>query len=381
MRVFYTLSRYLVGLILIFSGAIKINDPVGTQIKLEEYFSLFSTDFTSIFEILIPYALMISVFLCCLEIVIGVALIINYRMKLISKILLGLIVFFTFLTFYSAYFNKVTDCGCFGDAIKLTPWQSFYKDLILLSFSLIIYFLHSKLRYQDGFFKIKIFEDNVFKNGVIIFISVISLVISYTAINFLPFIDFRPYKVGNYIPDLMQPSEELKYSYIMEKNGRNYEFDNYPNDESFTFKEIKLLNPEAEPKISDYSLWNEDGDFTNESFLGNKLFIVIHDVNKLGIDRRKINEFIIKLKKLKSDINFWVEPIVLTSSDSKSLSSFLDKNKISIKSIYGDATVLKTMIRSNPGFLLMRNGTVRGKWHFNKFPDPTEILSGVNITF
>lgn len=381
MRVFYTLSRYLVGLILIFSGAIKINDPVGTQIKLEEYFSLFSTDFTSIFEILIPYALMISVFLCCLEIVIGVALIINYRMKLISKILLGLIVFFTFLTFYSAYFNKVTDCGCFGDAIKLTPWQSFYKDLILLSFSLIIYFLHSKLRYQDGFFKIKIFEDNVFKNGVIIFISVISLVISYTAINFLPFIDFRPYKVGNYIPDLMQPSEVLKYSYIMEKNGRNYEFDNYPNDESFTFKEIKLLNPEAEPKISDYSLWNEDGDFTNESFLGNKLFIVIHDVNKLGIDRRKINEFIIKLKKLKSDINFWVEPIVLTSSDSKSLSSFLDKNKISIKSIYGDATVLKTMIRSNPGFLLMRNGTVRGKWHFNKFPDPTEILSGVNITF
>ena len=381
MRVFYTLSRYLVGLILIFSGAIKINDPVGTQIKLEEYFSLFSTDFTSIFEILIPYALMISVFLCCLEIVIGVALIINYKMRLISKILLGLIVFFTFLTFYSAYFNKVTDCGCFGDAIKLTPWQSFYKDLILLSFSLIIYFLHSKLRYQDGFFKIKIFEDNVFKNGVIIFISVISLIISYTAINFLPFIDFRPYKVGNYIPDLMQPSEELKYSYIMEKNGRNYEFDNYPNDESFTFKEIKLLNPEAEPKISDYSLWNEDGDFTNESFLGNKLFIVIHDVNKLGIDRRKINEFIIKLKKLKSDINFWVEPIVLTSSDSKSLSSFLDKNKISIKSIYGDASVLKTMIRSNPGFLLMRNGTVRGKWHFNKFPDPTEILSGVNITF
>ena len=381
MRVFYTLSRYLVGLILIFSGAIKINDPVGTQIKLEEYFSLFSTDFTSIFEILIPYALMISVFLCCLEIVIGVALIINYRMRLISKILLGLIVFFTFLTFYSAFFNKVTDCGCFGDAIKLTPWQSFYKDLILLSFSLIIYFLHSKLRYQDGFFKIKIFEDNVFKNGVIIFTSVISLVISYTAINFLPFIDFRPYKVGNYIPDLMQPSEVLKYSYIMEKNGRNYEFDNYPNDESFTFKEIKLLNPEAQPKISDYSLWNEDGDFTNESFLGNKLFIVIHDVNKLGIDRRKINEFIIKLKKLKSDINFWVEPIVLTSSDSKSISSFLDKHKISIKSIYGDATVLKTMIRSNPGFLLMRNGTVRGKWHFNKFPDPTEILSGVNITF
>lgn len=380
MRIVYNLSRYLVGLILIFSGAIKINDPVGTQIKLEEYFVVFSTDFTSIFEILIPYTLIISVFLCCLEIIIGVALIINYRMKLISKITLALIIFFTFLTFYSAYFNKVTDCGCFGDAIKLTPWQSFYKDLLLLFFSLIIYFIQTKLRHNYGFFNFKMF-DNVFKNGVIIFISFISLIISYTAINFLPFIDFRPYKVGNYIPDLMEPSEELKYSYIMEKNGRSYEFDNYPNDESFIFKEIKLLNPEAEPKISDYSLWNEDGDFTNESFLGNKLFIIIHDVNKIGIDIRKINEFIVKLKKLKSDINFWVEPIILTSSDSKSLTSFLNKHKISIKSIYGDATVLKTMIRSNPGFLLMRNGTVRGKWHFNKFPDPTEILSGVNITF
>ena len=380
MRVVYNLSRYLVGLILIFSGAIKINDPVGTQIKLEEYFGVFSTDFTSIFEILIPYTLIISVFLCCLEIIIGVALIINYRIKLISKITLALIIFFTFLTFYSAYFNKVTDCGCFGDAIKLTPWQSFYKDLLLLFFSLIIYFLQTKLRHHYGFFNFKMF-DNVFKNGVIIFISFISLIISYTAINFLPFIDFRPYKVGNYIPDLMEPSEELKYSYIMEKNGRSYEFYIYPNDESFTFKEIKLLNPEAVPKISDYSLWNEDGDFTNESFLGNKLFIIIHDVNKIGIDIRKINEFIVKLKKLKSDINFWVEPIILTSSDSKSLNSFLNKHKISIKSIYGDATVLKTMIRSNPGFLLMRNGTVRGKWHFNKFPNPTEILSGVNITF
>ena len=142
MRVFYFFLKYLVGSIFIFSGAIKINDPVGTQIKLEEYFSIFSTEFTSTFEIFVPYALVISVFLCTLEIIIGVALIINYRIRLISKILLSLIIFFTFLTFYSAYFNKVTDCGCFGDAIKLTPWQSFYKDLILLSFSIIIYFLN-----------------------------------------------------------------------------------------------------------------------------------------------------------------------------------------------------------------------------------------------
>ena len=131
MRFLYTLSRYLVGLLFIFSGVIKINDPVGTQIKLQEYFEVFSSDFSSIFEIFVPYALILSVFLCTLEVVIGVALLMNYKMKITSKVTLGLILFFTFLTFYSAYFNKVTDCGCFGDAIKLTPWESFYKDVIL----------------------------------------------------------------------------------------------------------------------------------------------------------------------------------------------------------------------------------------------------------
>ena len=132
MRFIYSILRYLVGSIFIFSGLIKINDPVGTQIKLEEYFGVFSSDFTSLFELLVPFALLISIVLCTLEIIIGIALLMNYKMKITRVILLSLILFFTFLTFYSAYFNKVTDCGCFGDAIKLTPWESFTKDIILL---------------------------------------------------------------------------------------------------------------------------------------------------------------------------------------------------------------------------------------------------------
>ena len=165
MRFIYTLSRYLVGLLFIFSGLIKINDPVGTQIKLQEYFEVFSADFGSIFEIFIPYALLLSVFLCTLEVVIGVALLMNYRIKIVSKITLGLILFFTFLTFYSAYFNKVTDCGCFGDAIKLTPWESFYKDVILLILSVTIFYIHPKLKNQKGYLYLKIFDDKNFRNG------------------------------------------------------------------------------------------------------------------------------------------------------------------------------------------------------------------------
>ena len=380
MRFIYSILRYLVGSIFIFSGLIKINDPVGTQIKLEEYFGVFSTDFTSLFELLVPFALLISIVLCTLEIIIGIALLMNYKMRIVLKLLLSLIVFFTFLTFYSAYFNKVTDCGCFGDAIKLTPWESFYKDIILLVFSISIYFLNKNLKNQVGLFYIKIFDDKVFRNGIIIVSTIICLIISFSAINFLPFIDFRVYKVGNYIPDLMNPSEELKYSYIMEKEGREYEFESYPLDESFTFKKIKLLNPEAQPKITDYSLWNETGDYTNESFLGNKLFIIIHDVNKMGLKGKKLQDFISQLKILVSNINFWIEPIIITSSDSKSFNDFKEKYNIEIKNVYGDATVLKTIIRSNPGFFLLRNGTVTGKWHYNKFPDAKEILRRVNIS-
>ena len=380
MRFLFTISRYLVGLLFIFSGAIKINDPVGTQIKLQEYFEVFSSDFTPIFEIFIPYALILSVFLCTLEVVIGVALLINYQIKITSKITLGLILFFTFLTFYSAYFNKVTDCGCFGDAIKLTPWESFYKDIILLVLSGIIVFIHPKLSNQKGYLYFKIFDNINFKNGFIFSVTLICLIISYSAINFLPFIDFRAYKVGNYIPSLMEPSEELQYTYIMEKDGVTYEFDNYPLDNSFEFKELKLLNPEAEPKITDYSLWNKDGDYTNESFQGNKLFLIIHDVNKLDIENKKLENFVSKLESLNNSISFWVEIVIITSSDEESINTFLKENDINLKTVYGDATVLKTIIRSNPGFFLMRNGLVKGKWHNNSFPDPKDILRGVNIT-
>jgi|TARA_B110000263_G_scaffold229350_1_gene223038 uncharacterized membrane protein YphA (DoxX/SURF4 family) len=375
MKNIYTLSRYLVGILFIFSGLIKINDPVGTQIKLEEYFQVFSSDFTPLFEHLVPLALFLSVILCTLEVVIGIALILNYRMKITSSILLTLILFFTFLTFYSAYFNKVTDCGCFGDAIKLTPWESFTKDIILLFFSFIIFFLTKKFKKEKGFFYIKIldYKNSSIRDGIIVFTTLICLIISVTAINFLPFIDFRAYKVGNDIVSLMEPSEDLKYSYIMEKNEKEYVFDIYPNDESYTFKELRLLNPEAEAKITDYSLWNNNEDYTKESLSGNKLFIIIHNIN--NIDKELIN----KIKKLTSNIYFWVEPVIVTSNEPKSFNQFLKKNAIKLKYVYGDATVLKTIIRSNPGFFLLRNGFVKGKWHYNNIPDPKEVLKKVGI--
>jgi hypothetical protein len=135
------IAKVLLFGIFIFSGLIKLNDPIGTQLKLEEYFDVFSVDFAfmaGFWKFWIPYALIVSILLSSLEIVLAVALALNYRIKQTLYAFVGILAFFGFLTFYSAYFNKVTDCGCFGETIKLTPWTSFGQDIFLLLLTIIL---------------------------------------------------------------------------------------------------------------------------------------------------------------------------------------------------------------------------------------------------
>ena len=199
-------SRFFVGSLFIFSGLIKLNDPVGTKIKMEEYFGVFAEDFGSFFAVFIPAALEIGLILIILEIALGVAVLIYYRMNITAVLLLILMVFFTFLTFYSAYFNKVTDCGCFGDAIKLTPWQSFIKDVILMIPVLHLFWYRKTyrpaLRTLEGHF-------------VVGATTAISLFLAVYAIRHLPFIDFRAYRIGNHIPTEMQPEEQHVLEYVI----------------------------------------------------------------------------------------------------------------------------------------------------------------------
>ena len=266
-----TIIKYFVGLLFIISGLIKLNDPTGTAIKFEEYFEVFATDFTSLFHYLIPYSMIFSIVMSSMEVVLGIALIVQYRYRLILFTLLGVIIFFSFLTFYSAYFNKVTDCGCFGDAIKLTPWQSFSKDVLLL---VLILLLLVQVRPQSTFSE---------KTGItIVSASVLaSLFLALYSLNHLPPIDFLAYKKGANIPTLMKPSAPFKFKYVMEKEGKTEEFMEYPTDTTYTFKEMVLLNPEAQPKITDYNVRNADGDVTQETFQGKKLMIIIVDANKV----------------------------------------------------------------------------------------------------
>src|ERR1700743_1772034 len=180
------IARILVGLLFIFSGLIKINDPLGFSYKLEEYFEVFHITFLS------SLAVGIAILLCSLEIILGFALLIGVRAKQVAWGLLLLIIFFAFLTFYSAAFKVVQTCGCFGDAIPLTPWQSFSKDLVLLLLILVLFKNRADIK---PIFKAKTGDQ------LLIASVVIAIAMGLYTYNFLPVIDFLPYKVGANISD------------------------------------------------------------------------------------------------------------------------------------------------------------------------------------
>lgn len=363
MKIAAQIARYIVGVLFIFSGLIKLNDPVGTQIKLEEYFEVFAQDVPNLhalFESLIPYALYFSVLLCAAEVVLGIALIVAYKPKTTLWLLLLIILFFTFLTFYSAYFNKVTDCGCFGDAIKLQPWTSFGKDIFLLVLILLI------------IYKRKIIKP--LPTGFVVLISTVcSVGIAFYAIRHLPIIDLLPYRVGANIPKQMKPSEPLRYKYILEKEGKQYEFDSYPTDTSFHFKEMVVLNENAKPKITDYRAWTDEADFTQSTFDGKKLIIIVKTINDLNSAAFPAIRSLVSEVKKKG-----IVPIVLTSASASEIEQLLTAQQLAIPYYFADATVLKTISRSNPGIWLLNQGTVKGKWHYNDTPSLKEVVSKVN---
>ncbi|GAB3566859.1 DoxX family protein [Spirosoma luteolum] len=353
------IARFLVGFVFIFSGLIKLNDPVGTQIKFEEYFEVFAHDlpvFSGFFLALVPFTLAMSVLFCAAEIVLGVALLVSYKPKVTTWLLFFLIAFFTFLTFYSAYFNRVTDCGCFGDAIKLKPWTSFGKDVVLTM--LILFIIGHRNRITPR------------KTGWLVALTtVLTLGLGIYAIAFLPPLDLLPYAVGKSIPAQMKPSEPLRYSYVMEKNGKTETFSQYPSDTTYKFKEMTLVNENAKPKITDYRVWDDSGNFTQQTFEGNKLFVIVKSVS--DIDAGSLPAIRALVEGLKDST---VKPYILTSVSDEQIRAFQKEFQLTEVPYYKvDATVLKTIMRSNPGTWLLKDGVVRGKWHYNTTPDAADV--------
>lgn len=352
-------SWFLLGALFIFSGLIKLNDPVGTALKLEEYFEVFARDLpplSGLFQSLGSSSRLLSILLSSLEVILGVALLLRWHLRKTLWVLLVLLVFFTFLTFYSAAFNKVTDCGCFGDFIKLTPWTSFSKDLFLLGLWAIAFFNQRFLRHS--------FVQGTPGIMVMTFASAIAIGIGVRALGHLPYFDFLPYKVGNNIGKLMKPSAPLRYKYVMEKGGKTQDFTTYP-DSTWTYQSMVALNPQDAPKITDFRVWNDDGDYTPELLRGNKLVLIIQNTDKADRDRYAL------INKLLTDAKasgLLITPLIITSSSPAEFDVFRHNANFAVPFYYADATVLKSILRSNPGFLLLKDGVVRGKYHYHDIP-------------
>lgn len=357
-------SRFIVGGLFIFSGLIKLNDPIGTEIKLEEYFEVFAEDFGSFFRFFIPFSLEIGFVLIVLEVVLGIAVLIYYRMDLTTKVILAMMIFFTFLTGYSAITNAVTDCGCFGDAIKLTPWGSFWKDVFLMVFVLHLFWYRRTytpvLRTREG-------------HGVILLATALCTFLGIYAILHLPFVDFRAYKIGNNIPQQMQPEEQAVFEYVFKNKSTGEELtsDKYLTDTTkFKYVSVRQTNEDkTRAKITDYAVTTVDGeDVTQTTFEGAKLLFIIYDADKASVENMG------RIRELMNALDGKVGMMILTSTGGDRFEQFRHEHQLPVPYYFTDATVLKTIIRSNPGITLWVDGTVRGMWHHNDTPNASEIL-------
>lgn len=361
MKILITIARILVGALFIFSGFIKLNDPVGFSFKLQEYFS---ADVLNL-EFLSPYALLMAIILVVVEVLLGVALLIGYARKLTLALLLAMILFFTFLTFYSAYFNKVTDCGCFGDAIPLVPWESFIKDVILLV--LILFLIWGRKHITPIFSKMG--------RAIIVLLSFFAcMLFGVYVLEHLPWLDFRAYKEGSNIAEGMvvpegAPEAIFEYQWKFNIDGKEEVITTtgaYPQvDGEFIDYETKLIQEGYEPPVHDFTIERDDTDYTT-TYLEKENLIAIVAYNLDKTEREAYYD----IKRITEDaIRQGYEVIGLSSSGADVQEQFVRDYKLPFDFYFTDETVLKTIIRSNPGIVSLDKATIKQKLHWNDADD------------
>ena len=352
-------SRVFVGVLFLISGLIKLNDPVGFSFKLQDYFA---PDVLNL-EFLVPYALLMAIILVLIEVLLGVMLLVGYATQLTLWSLLSMIVFFTFLTFYSAYFEKVTDCGCFGDALKLTHWQSFSKDLVLLV--LIAFLLWKKDMIQSWG------TPNV-RSIIVLMATVLSLAFGYQVLMHLPVVDFRPYKIGVNITNAMQtpsdaPAPIIEYRWQYEGPDGPFELvnttgqDPQPEGAQRTGVETQFLRPPYEPPIHDFSMERDGMDYTQELLEEPKLIVVVaynlavSEMNGFATINTVVAEAQAKGYKV----------IGLSASGPDEVAVLREKFGVMFDFYFCDMTALKTIVRSNPAVMEWQSGMIKQKLHWN----------------
>lgn len=364
-KILLLIARLLFGATFLFSGFVKAVDPLGTAYKVTDYFEAFGIPSFDVLSVILAFLLITA------EFCIGFSIFFNVKLKWASVLATLFMLVMTPLTLYLAIENPVSDCGCFGDAVVLTNWETFYKNVVLCVLLGIIWctqkYAYPWLSEWGSWLFI----------GISVFISLTICTMGYVR---LPFIDFRPYKVGNNITEGMQipedaPLDEYETTFVYAKDGVEQAFtlENYPADDStwvFVSQKSVLVKQGYVPPIHDFSVVTDDGDITDVVLEtpGYTLLVISHKLEKADQGAiQSIKEIIASLKS-KQVPCYW-----LTSSYSEDVEQFKEQYQLDVVFGATDDITLKTIVRANPGLVLLNQGTVVAKWHHNHLPDISEI--------
>ena len=363
------LSRIIFGIVFIFSGFVKAIDPLGSVYKFQDYFLAFDVSW------MFPLALPLAILLSGLEFLIGVTILLGLKMRFSAWGALIFMVIFTPLTLYIAIYNPVSDCGCFGDALIITNWSTFYKNIILLAASVLIFIYRKHFR--------PLWSEKM-DSYLTLFVAVFIILVSVYCLRNLPVIDFRPWKTGNNINELIVPEPEIADTYLIYRNKetgetREYPANDYPWDDpewlanwEFIDQKRVVTQEFREAPISNFSIQDEYGDDYTESYITNpdyQFLVIAYDLNRTrqSAFEQKINEFAAQAEQ---DA---VSLIVLTGSSFTNIDLFRHEVQAAYPFYQSDEIALKTIIRSNPGLVLIKDGIVVAKWHYRNIPSYTRV--------
>lgn len=376
---FLVLARWIVGIVFVFSGFVKGIDPMGFNFKINDYLEALHLNIFKFLSFpgafILPFA----------EFAIGITLLTGILIRLSTKLAFIFMLFFTPLTLYIALKNPVTDCGCFGDALVISNWMTFYKNIVLIFLTVLLLINRKNLRFISN----KKFRKIVFACFLLCYFSVV-----YWSYNHEPIFDFRPYKVGTSIPDGMKIPDgsatdvyQNIYHYRNRKSNevKKFKDKDFPWQDTINWK-FESMDPPLlikkgyVPPIHDFSIQTIDQENVTDKYLQDSVFtflVIAYDLEKSSNKKQKELNSLADWAKLKG-YNF----IGLTSTSGAALEKYQREQLPRYEMMFTDQTTLKTIMRSNPGLVLLKKGIIIGKWHYNDFPTPkkaeTIIVSDMN---
>ncbi len=366
------IARVIVGLLFIFSGLVKANDPLGLSYKMQEFFDLWGWGrFNS-------WTLLMSVLMNAFEIIAGFALLLGWRIKLFSRLLLLLIIFFTFLTGYAYLSGKFTNCGCFGDCLPIPPKVSFLKDLALLALIGFLFWQRKKIKplFGQGVTTVSMFG-----------ITVLTFGIQWRALSNLPFVDCLPFKKGNNISEKMKippgsRPDSVAIRFVYQKAGKQYEFspaDLPPDLGSYTFvsrKDKLVRKGNADPPIKGFTLSGVTDIDSTQIVLSQPYAILLFCEDFSVPVTRWEKEF---SEIYTATITKNIPAYMITSQPADAAKNISGRSFAAIPVFKCDYTAIRAAARTNPCLYILNKGTVVGKWSRHDFSSAKKTLDQITV--